>query len=39
MKKKLITLISLVVTFFAFANVAAATGPYAYEPEVPEELK
>lgn len=27
------------LTFFAFANVAAATGMISYQPEVPEQLK
>jgi cyclic lactone autoinducer peptide len=39
MKKAILTLMGAVVTLLAFANIAAACGPYGYQPEVPANLR
>jgi len=37
--KRLLTLLATIITLVAFANVAAATGPVGFQPELPENLK
>lgn len=39
MKKILFTLFASVLTLLAFANVAAASGPWGYQPELPSKLR
>lgn len=38
MRRALIILAATLLSLLAFANVAAATGPWAYQPEVPNKL-
>ncbi|GAW91432.1 AgrD family cyclic lactone autoinducer peptide [Calderihabitans maritimus] len=38
MKRVVLTLAAAVLTLLAFANVAAATGFWSYQPEVPDKL-
>jgi cyclic lactone autoinducer peptide len=37
--KRLLSLLAALITLVAFANVAAATGPVGYQPELPKSLK
>ncbi|CEP67977.1 Staphylococcal AgrD [Moorella glycerini] len=38
MKRVLVILAAALLSLLAFANVAAATGPWSYQPEVPDKL-
>lgn len=38
MKRVLVILAATLLSLLAFANVAAASGPWAYQPEVPRKL-
>jgi len=38
MRRALIILAATLLSLLAFANVAAATGPWSYQPEVPNKL-
>lgn len=37
--KRLLTLLATLITLVAFANVAAASGPMGYQPELPKILR
>ena len=37
--KRFLTLLAAIITLVAFANVAAATGPMGYQPELPKILR
>lgn len=39
MKRRMIGLIVMLLSFFALANVASATTIFAYQPELPQSLK
>lgn len=39
MKKVLVSLCAAALTILALANVAAATGSFGYQPELPSALK
>ncbi len=39
MKRLFLTLVAALVTLLAYANVAAATGNWSYQPEVPGKLR
>ncbi|WP_187296541.1 AgrD family cyclic lactone autoinducer peptide [Neomoorella thermoacetica] len=38
MKRVLVILAATLLSLLALANVAAATGPWSYQPEVPDKL-
>ncbi|APC08783.1 cyclic lactone autoinducer peptide [Neomoorella thermoacetica] len=38
MKRIMIIMVATLFTIFAFANVAAASGPWGYQPKVPAKL-
>lgn len=39
MKKRVIILLAGLVSLLAFANVAAASGAWGFQPEIPSELR
>ncbi|WIF94023.1 cyclic lactone autoinducer peptide [Caminicella sporogenes] len=39
MLKKLLQISTVILTFIAFSNVAAASNWVGYQPEIPKELK
>lgn len=39
LKRLVIVLVASFLTLLAYANVAAASGPFSYQPEVPEKLR
>lgn len=39
MKRAILIVLASLLTLLAFANVASATGPMGYQPELPKTLK